>query len=143
MDKELKDKSLTRWTNEGGAPPHTPNQQPPPSNRESSAMKIQVNTDHTIEGREPLIKTVETIVEEGLSRFSNRITRVEIHLSDVSAGGTADDKACVIEVRPNGLDPVVTTDKSDSVHKAVRSATHKMVSLLGSTFGTLSTRTDH
>ncbi len=105
-------------------------------------MKIQVNTDHTIEGREPLIERVETIIEEGLSRFSDRITRVEIHLSDVNAGRTGDDKACVIEVRPNGLDPVVTTDKADTVDKAVRSATHKMVSLLSSTFGKLSTRMD-
>ncbi len=54
-----------------------------------------------------------------------------------------DDKRCVIEVRPNGLDPVVTTDQSDTVDKAVRSAIHKMLSLLESTFGKLSSRKGH
>ena len=104
-------------------------------------MKIQVNTDHTVEGHEPLIERVATIIEDGLSRFADRITRVETHLSDVNGERAGDDKRCVIEVRPNGLDPVVATDQADTVDKAVRSATHKMVSLLDTTFGKLSSRT--
>jgi hypothetical protein len=105
-------------------------------------MKIQVNTDNTIEGSEGLIEKIETITKEGLSRFSDRITRTEIHLSDVNGERTGNDKRCVIEVRPNGLNPVVTTDQADTVDKAVRSAIHKMVSLLDSNFGKLSARND-
>lgn len=106
-------------------------------------MKIQVNTDKTIEGHEPLVGKIEAIIGEGLSRFSDRITRVELHLSDVNGERAGDDKRCVIEVRPNGLSPVVTTDQADTVDKAVRSATQKMASLLDSTFGKLSSRMDH
>ncbi len=80
------------------------------------------------------------VIREGLARFSDKITRVELHLSDVNGDRGGNDKRCVIEVRPNGLDPVVTTEQADTIDKAVRSATHKMVSLLDSTFGKLSPR---
>lgn len=103
-------------------------------------MQIQVNTDNTIEGREPLVEKIETMVGDGLSRFADRITRVEIHVSDVNASKAGEDKRCLIEVRPNGLDPVVTTDQAETIEQAVRSAMHKMVSLLDSAFGKLSER---
>ncbi|MDO8288712.1 MAG: hypothetical protein Q7T44_05790 [Parvibaculum sp.] len=103
-------------------------------------MQIQVNTDNAIEGHERLVEKIEIVIREGLTRFSDKITRVELHLSDVNGDRGGNDKRCVIEVRPNGLDPVVTSDQADTVDKAVRSAIHKMVSLLDSTFGKLSFR---
>lgn len=106
-------------------------------------MKIQINTDHNIEGREPLVEKIEKMVGGGLSRFSDRLTRVELHLSDVNGERSGDGTRCVLEVRPNGLDPVVTTDEDDTIDKAVHSAIHKMVSLLDRTFGKLASRTDH
>ncbi len=106
-------------------------------------MKIQVNTDHTIEGSELLIQKMEKFVRERLSRFSDRITRVELHLSDLNEKSADGSKRCVLEIRPNGLDPVVTTDESDTIDKAVNSAIHKMTSLLDSAFGKLSSRKGH
>jgi len=103
-------------------------------------MQIQINTDNTVEGHEALIEKLTGIVSEKLARFSDRITRVELHLSDVNADRGGEDKRCVIEVRPNGLDPVVTSDQADTADKVVRSAANKMISLLDSTFGKLSTR---
>lgn len=100
-------------------------------------MQIQVKTDNTIEGRERLIEQVEAIVSEGLSRFSDRLSRVEIHLSAVNGDRGGNDKRCVLEARPNGMDPLVTTDQADAVDKVVRATTRKMVSSLDSTFGKL------
>ncbi len=106
-------------------------------------MQILVNTDNTIEGHEQLIERIEAIAREGLSRFSDRITRVDLHLSDVNGKRGGVDKHCVIEVRPKGLDPVVTTDQAETVDKVALSAIRKMVHLLESTFGKLSARTDN
>lgn len=103
-------------------------------------MQIQVNTDSTIAGHEPLVEKIEAMISDGLSRFSDRITRIEVHVSDVNASKAGEDKRCLIEVRPNGLDPVVTSDAADTIEKAVRSAMHKMVGLLDSAFGKLSAR---
>jgi len=41
-------------------------------------MQIQVNTDDNIEGRDELIAQVEADIRDGLSRFADRITRVEV-----------------------------------------------------------------
>ena len=49
-------------------------------------MQIQVNTDNNIEGRDELARRVEAGIEAALSRFSDQITRVEVHLGDESAG---------------------------------------------------------
>jgi hypothetical protein len=43
-------------------------------------MQVQINTDHNIEGHEALAARVREIVESALSRISDNITRVEIHL---------------------------------------------------------------
>lgn len=90
-------------------------------------MKIQVNTDKNIEGREKLTAYVESLITEGLSRFNENITKVEVHLSDENAGkeGT-DDKKCLIEVRVEKVGPVVTSDLSTTLHKAIEGAISKM-----------------
>jgi hypothetical protein len=47
-------------------------------------MQIQVNTDNATDGREGLVARVEAHVRDRLSRFSDRLSRVELHLSDVN-----------------------------------------------------------
>ena len=66
-------------------------------------MQIQVNTGDNVEGREELIARVEAGVAAALSRFDDRLTRVEVHLGDENAGKSgAADKRCMIEARPAG-----------------------------------------
>jgi len=45
-------------------------------------MQIQINTGHNIEVHESRIAEISSIVESALSRFSDHITRLEVHLSD-------------------------------------------------------------
>ncbi len=67
-------------------------------------MLIQVNTDHTTHGSVNLTHVVETLIEDKLDRFADRVTRVEVHLDDENGshktGGH--DKRCMIEVRMAG-----------------------------------------
>ncbi len=64
-------------------------------------MQIQVNTDNNVEGRDDLIQQVAADVGLALQRFGDRLTRVEIHLSDESAGRvTGADMRCTIEAVP-------------------------------------------
>ena len=106
-------------------------------------MQILINTENSIEADEQLMERIEAIARAGLSRFSDRITRVDLHLSDVNGKRGGADKHCVMEVRPKGLDPVVTPDQAETVDKVALSAIRKMVYLLESTFGKLSARTDN
>ncbi|MGK2940932.1 MAG: hypothetical protein ACSLFJ_04550 [Immundisolibacter sp.] len=44
-------------------------------------MQIQINTDHNIEGHEALAAHVSGVVQSALGRFSDQVTRVEVHLA--------------------------------------------------------------
>ena len=47
-------------------------------------MHIQINTDHNIENHEAMAAQIRGVVESALSRISDHITRVDIHLSTES-----------------------------------------------------------
>jgi hypothetical protein len=97
-----------------------------------------VNTDDNIEGSEELIGRVETEVAATLSRFSDRVTRVEVHLGDENAGKSgASDKRCMMEARPSGQQPVAVTHHAATLEEAYDGAAEKLGNLLESKFGRL------
>ena len=104
-------------------------------------MQIQVNTDNNVEGRDELARRVEAGIEAALSRFSDQITRVEVHLGDESAGRpSGSDKRCMLEARPRGRAPVAVTNSADTLDEAFRGATDKLKRLFESDFGRLDDR---
>ena len=102
-------------------------------------MLIQVNTDNNISGHESLAQGVENTLNHVLARFSARITRLEVHLSDensTSKSGVV-DKRCLLEARLAGLDPTSVSHMALTVEQAVSGAARKMASLLESELGKL------
>lgn len=99
-------------------------------------MHIQVNTDDNIEGRQALTEQVEASIRNGLSRFAHQITRVEVHLSDQNAqkGGSADLR-CLLEVRPNGQEPVAVAHQGGTLLEASAGAVQKMQRRMQSRLG--------
>ena len=101
-------------------------------------MLIQVNTDNHIQGNERLTTYVQGVIQDTLSRFAERITRVEVHLHDTNgAKGGDNDKRCAIEVRPAGFDPVNTTHHAAEIDEAIDGAADKMKTLLERQFSKL------
>lgn len=105
-------------------------------------MKIQINTDRNVEGSEALMATVEAELRSALQHFEHRLTRVEVHLGDADGDkrGGAADRRCLLEARPEGMQPVVVTGLATTVEQACRDATRKMQSLLSSKFGRIDER---
>lgn len=102
-------------------------------------MLVQMNTDKHVEGRDALAREVEAKVMDALERFGERITRVEVYFSDVNSDkGGSDDKRCVLEARPKGLDPIAVTHQAPTLELALNGATEKLKRALDSTFGKLS-----
>jgi len=101
-------------------------------------MKIQINTDNNIEGSEELTQQTQAVVESALERFAQRITRVEVHLSDENSQKGGRDKRCVIEARLEGMQPVVVTDQAENTEQAVNGAADKLERLLDHELGRLS-----
>jgi hypothetical protein len=100
-------------------------------------MQIQINTDRNIDGNEQLAAETRATVSGALDRFSSRISRVEVHLSDENSAKGGNDKRCVIEVRVEGLRPVAVTHQATTVQQAVVSAADKMKAVLDSTLSRL------
>jgi Holliday junction resolvasome RuvABC endonuclease subunit len=102
-------------------------------------MKIEINTDKNIPGHEALAHSVETVLEQVLARFSDKITRIEVHLSDENSAAKSGmaDKRCLLEVRLAGRQPESVSEQAQTVDQAVRGAAQKMVSSLESELGKL------
>lgn len=104
-------------------------------------MQVVVRTDRTVGGSDELNREVEAEVDSALSRFDERLTRVEVHLGDENADkhGAA-DKSCTVEARPAGQKPVAVTHHAATSIEALRGALRKLQNLLDSRFGRLDDR---
>lgn len=91
-------------------------------------MQIQVNTDNHIEGSAELTEQVETIVAERLGRLAERITRVEVHLTDENSStkSAANDKRCVMEARLKGLQPIAVTETDETLERSMTGAAQRL-----------------
>lgn len=99
-------------------------------------MKIQVNTDEHIEGREALTTLVGATVEHALHRFRDRVTRLEVHLSDQNGAKSGQrDKRCVMEARLEGRQPIAASDYAETLGQAVRGAADKLARLIDTQLG--------
>ena len=86
-------------------------------------MIIQFNTDHNIDGNEKFRAYFTEQIVAALSRFSERIMRVEVHVTDVNGPKDGpNDKRCVMEARLKGLKPFAVTHTSDTPEQAIHGA---------------------
>jgi len=107
-------------------------------------MKIQINTDNHIDGKEALATHAESAVENALRHFKDRVTRVEVHLSDENAGKSGtDDKRCMMEARPKSHQPVSVSHHAGSIHQAIDGAASKLKALLETVLGRLDDQHRH
>jgi ribosome-associated translation inhibitor RaiA len=105
-------------------------------------MLIQINTDSSIEGVEALAQQTQVLVRGALDHFSERITRVEVHLSDESRkkkSGT-DEMRCLLEARLAGLQPIAVSHQAATLAQAIEGAAEKLKHSLDSVLGRLDTR---
>lgn len=99
-------------------------------------MKIQINTDHHITGREALSQQAEATISSSLGHLAEHITRIEVHLSDQNGNKTGGrDMRCMMEARLEGHQPIAVTDESDSLDEAIAGAAEKLKRSLDHTLG--------
>lgn len=99
-------------------------------------MKIQLNTDDHIHGSEALAAQVSTTVEIELARFSEHITRIEIHLSDESGSKAGQhEHRCMLETRLKGRPPIAVTEHGKTLDQGLHGALRKLTHVLDSTLG--------
>jgi ribosome-associated translation inhibitor RaiA len=101
-------------------------------------VQIQINTDENVEGGEALSALVSAEIHARLDRFSEHITRIEVHLSDENGGKSGSfDKRCLMEARLEGRQPEVVTDHAATIEAAYSGAAKKLHRALETTLGKL------
>jgi ribosomal subunit interface protein len=95
-------------------------------------MQVKVHTDNHIEGSAALAQHVEETLTDALSRFGDRITRVEVHLADENSASKngGDDIRCAIEARLAGLDPIAVTHNAANIDQAFSGAIDRLEAAL-------------
>jgi ribosome-associated translation inhibitor RaiA len=99
-------------------------------------MQFQFNSDSSVMGTENVAERIEAQVRQKLARFEERLTRLEVHVSDENARkGGADDKTCTIEARPRGGKPIGVSAHADKIDDAARKAANTLAQRLERHFG--------
>ncbi|MBK5257457.1 MAG: HPF/RaiA family ribosome-associated protein [Vicinamibacteria bacterium] len=107
-------------------------------------MQIQINTDKNVDGHEQFAAQARSVVEGAIDRFRDRITRVEVHISDQNGKKSGqNDKRCVMEARMEGRTPAAVTHDAATVEDAVDGAAEKLARAIEHTIDRLATEADH
>ena len=101
-------------------------------------MTIQFNTDKNLTLHEEFRDKLNDLLTDELSRFSENITRVEVHLADVNGHKDGlNDKRCLLEARVEGRPPIAVTAEEDTYELSVSAAVDKLKSSLETILGRL------
>ncbi|MCC5824476.1 MAG: HPF/RaiA family ribosome-associated protein [Phycisphaerales bacterium] len=90
-------------------------------------MHIQFNYGN-LDSSDALETHIRSEIDSTIGRFADRISRIEVHISDINGhrkSGPA-DKRCMLEARPNGMDPIVVESTTDDYNSAVSDAAGKL-----------------
>lgn len=98
-------------------------------------MQIQIGSGHNIKINEAFATEINIVVEGALSRFSDHVTRVEVHLSDENSDKKVghDTMRCMLEARLERRQPIVVTHQATTVDQAIDGAADKLTRLIEST----------
>ena len=98
-------------------------------------MTIQLNADKNLTIHEAFGDKLKGVLSEELDRFSEHITRVEVHLSDENGSkNSQEDKRCLLEARLKGKQPIAVSELGNTYDQAVDGAVHKLKASLDSIF---------
>ena len=99
-------------------------------------MTIQLNADNNLTVHDVFRDKLNNSLQEGLYRFSDHITRLEVHLSDDTEFRFGpNDKKCLLEACIEGRSPIVVSAGANNFQVAVYSAVTKLRSSLDSFLG--------
>jgi ribosome-associated translation inhibitor RaiA len=99
-------------------------------------MTIQFNTDNNVTGSAGLTAPLTDLISDKLNRFSEKITRVEVHLKDENGNKVGqNDIRCLLEARMEGKQPIVVTNSANTRQNAVEGAIGKLKTSLDTIIG--------
>jgi ribosome-associated translation inhibitor RaiA len=102
-------------------------------------MQVQINHDNHVRLGADVEQRLAATVRDFLNRFGDRITRVEVHMSDANGGKGGDDKRCLLEARMANLQPIAVSHLAATYQLAFDGALDKLEHAISHTIGKLET----
>ena len=104
-------------------------------------MIIQINTDKNISGNERLVAYINTTIADELARFSDDISRLEVHFSDENGSKSGlNDKRCMLEARLKNMQPIAVSSQANTLERAVSGSLRKMKTSLETIYSQMKSR---
>ena len=89
-------------------------------------MHIEINY-RDIQKTDAIEDHIRSVLDDALKHLSDRITRIEVHVGDDRPSeDVPNDKRCMIEARPRGMDPIAIEVREDDLYGAVSEAAGKL-----------------
>ncbi|MEO9257740.1 MAG: HPF/RaiA family ribosome-associated protein [Crocinitomicaceae bacterium] len=102
-------------------------------------MTIQINTDKNSSIQEAFSPRLDQFLAEELSRFSEHITRLEVHLSDENGSKERfNDKKCLLEACLEDRMPIRVRGSASTYDLAINSAIERLKTSLDNVLGQIS-----
>ena len=90
-------------------------------------MKIQINTDKTINGDKKHQDLFITKIAKELDNYKSHITDIEVHLSDQNGKKKGwDDILCLLVAKVEGRQPIAVSNQANSIESAMSGAIDKL-----------------
>ena len=89
-------------------------------------MQVRVDVDDHIDGSEELLIRVEGVVEGSLDRFEGRISRVEVHLGQLTHTRAGHSMCCRMEAYAGALKPIAVSHEGLTLTEAIHAAAAKL-----------------
>lgn len=106
--------------------------------QQTEIMKIQINTGKNLTVHAEYGNELEALLMKELGRYSEHITRLEVHLSDENGNKESlNDKKCLLEARLEGRQPLAVSASSNTYDQAVNNSVGKLKVLLNTIIGKL------
>ncbi|MCC5858484.1 MAG: HPF/RaiA family ribosome-associated protein [Ectothiorhodospiraceae bacterium] len=103
-------------------------------------MQIQLNSAQGVAMSPALEEHINKHLQSVDRRFGQRLTRIEVYLTDVNGPKGGVNKQCKLEARPRGGDPLMAESLHENAYDAVSGAVKRLESVLGNHFGKLDRR---
>ena len=103
--------------------------------RVEATLFVQIKTDNQIKSDADANARLEQRIREKLRRFEQRLSHVELHVSDANGSKGGNDKRVSLELRPAGHAPVAVHADAHRVEAAVTAAIDKAARALSHALG--------
>lgn len=99
-------------------------------------MRIQFNTDKTIDGSQRHEEFFTSKITKELNRYQSKITRIEVYLKDENGIKEGfNDIKCLLEARLEGINPVAVSNQANTTELAISGAIDKLKASLDTIIG--------